>query len=64
MTDEDKDLKARREAHIEALREMYDMMLESEHWEHMKRLIDAVVAGAFALGRLNKIDFGEDNDEG
>lgn len=64
MTDEDKDLKARREAHIEALREMRDMMFESEHWEHMKRLIDAVTAGAFAIARLNKIDFGEDNDEG
>lgn len=59
-----KALKARREAHIEALKEMRDMMLESESWEHMKRLIDAVTAGAFAIARLNKIDFGEDNDEG
>ncbi len=59
MTDEDKALKARREAHIEALKEMYDTMSESENWEHMKRLIDAVTAGAFAIARLNEIDYGK-----
>ena len=63
MTDEDKALKARREAHIEALKEMRDVMLESEDWEHMKRLIDAVTAGAFAIARLNKIDFGKAESE-
>ena len=64
MTDEDKALKARRETHIEALKEMRDMMLESENWEHMTRLIDAVTAGAFAIARLNKIDFGDSESEG
>lgn len=63
MTDEDKALKARREAHIEALKEMRDVMLESENWEHMKRLIDAVTAGAFAIARLNEIDFGKEESE-
>ena len=63
MTEEDKELKARREGHIQALKEMRDTMLESENWEHLKRLIDAVTAGAFAIARLNKIDFGEEESE-
>ena len=58
MTEEDKELKERRENHIQALKEMRDVMLESEDWEHLKRLIDAVTAGAFAIARLNEIDFG------
>lgn len=58
MTEEDKELKARRESNIQALKKMRDMMLESENWEEMKRLIDAVTAGAFAIARLNEIDFG------
>ena len=58
MTKEDKELKAERENHIQALKDMRDIMLESEDWEHLKRLIDAVTAGAFAIARLNEIDFG------
>lgn len=46
----------RREIHIENLRKMKDIMLESDNWENMKNLIDAVTAGAFALARLNKED--------
>ena len=57
------ELKARREEHIKVLREMRDMMLEDENWERMKRLIGAVTAGAFAIARLNKIDFGKDGEE-
>ena len=63
MTEEDKELKERREGHIQALKEMRDTMLESENWEHLKRLIDAVTAGAFAIARLNEIDFGEAESE-
>lgn len=63
MTEEDKELKARREGHIQALKEMRDMMLESENWERLTRLIDAVIAGAFAIARLNEIDFGEAESE-
>lgn len=63
MTEEDKKLKARRENNIQALKEMRDMMLESENWEHLMRLIDAVTAGAFAIARLNEIDFGEAESE-
>ena len=63
MTEEDKELKERRENHIQALKEMRDVMLESEDWEHLKRLIDAVTAGAFAIARLNEIDFGEAESE-
>jgi hypothetical protein len=42
---------------------MRDMMLESENWEHMKRLIDAVTAGTFAIARLNEINFGKEENE-
>lgn len=55
----DDDVKARREEHIKALREMRDMMLNDDNWENMKRLIEAVTAGGMALQRLNMIDFGE-----
>ena len=58
-----KETKKRREEHIKALREMYDMILSSENWESMTRLTDALCAGAFALGRLNEIDFGKDKEE-
>ena len=63
MTEEEKLIKDSRLKHIEALKEMRDMMLNDENWENMKRLIEAVTAGAFALARLNKGDFGEVDDE-
>lgn len=53
----------RKEA-IEALKEMRDMMLESPNWESMKRLIDAVTMGAFAIARLNEIDYGNAEKRG
>ena len=55
-----KKVKADREEHIKALMEMRNMMFESDNWESMMRLINAVTAGAFALERLNKEDFGEE----
>lgn len=56
--------KKHREEAIEALKEMRDMMMESENWESMMRLVDAVTMGAFAIERLNEIDYGkgEPND--
>lgn len=56
-------IKKNRIEHIKALREMRDMMINDDNWENMKRLIEAVTAGAFALARLNKEDFGEVDDE-
>lgn len=64
MTEQEKETKKHREEAIEALKEMRDVMLNDEHWENMKRLIDAVTMGAFAIARLNKIDFGEAESEG
>lgn len=55
----DDEIRARREEHIKALKEMRDMMLNDDNWENMKRLIEAVMAGGMALQRLNMIDFGE-----
>jgi hypothetical protein len=63
MTEQEKNTKKHREEAIEALKDMQDMMLESEGWEHMKRLIDAVTMGAFALARLNEIDYGNAESE-
>ena len=59
MNAEEAETKKHREEAIGALKEMRDMMLESENWESMMRLIDAVTMGAFAISRLNEIDFGE-----
>ena len=62
MTESEAETKKHREEAIGALKEMRDMMLESENWESMKRLIDAVTMGAFAISRLNEIDYGEDEE--
>ena len=56
-------VKANRIEHINALMEMREMMFNSENWESMMRLINAVTAGAFALERLNKEDFGGNDDD-
>lgn len=54
--------KRRLEANIEALKDMRDVMLSQENWECMTRLIDACTAGAMAIQRIIKEDFGG-NDE-
>ena len=51
--------KKHREEAIDTLKEMRDMMMESENWESMMRLVDAVTMGAFAIARLNEIDYGK-----
>lgn len=53
--------KHRKEA-LDALLEMRDMMISSENWESMERLISAVTMGAFAIIRINDIDFGKENE--
>ena len=59
MTEEEKAIMESRMKNIEALREMREAMLNDENWENMTRLIDAVTAGAFAIDRINREDFGE-----
>jgi hypothetical protein len=51
------------EKHVEALKEMRQVMLNDENWEHMKRLIEACTAGAMAIQRIIKEDFGESEDK-
>ena len=63
MTEQEKDTKKHREEAIESLKEMRDMMMESDNWENMMRLVDAVTLGAFAIARLNEIDFGKERDK-
>ena len=53
--------KAKLEERVKTLKEMRDVMLNDENWEYMKRLIEAVTAGAMAIQRIIKEDFGEDN---
>ena len=60
MTEKDVETKKHREEAIDALREMRDMMMNSDNWENMMRLVDAVTLGAFAIQRLNEIDYGKD----
>lgn len=58
MTEEDKELKERREGHIQALKEMRDTMLESETWEGIHAQVTA------PKGTFDKIwNEAEDNDE-
>jgi hypothetical protein len=55
--------KKHREEAIKALKEIRDMMMNSDDWESMRRLIDAVTMGAFAIARLNEIDYGKTESE-
>ena len=59
MTAEEAETKKHREEAIEALREMRETMLKDDNWENMMRLVNAVTLGAFAIQRLNEIDYGE-----
>ena len=63
MTEQEKETKKHREEAIGALKEMRDMMMESDNWENMMRLVDAVTMGAFAIARLNEIDYGKAGSE-
>lgn len=60
MTDAER--KAKLEERVKTLKEMRDVMLNSEQWESMKRLIEAVTAGAMAIQRVIQEDFGESED--
>lgn len=62
MTDTER--KERLEGHVEALKEMRKVMLNDENWESMKRLIEACTAGAMAIQRIIKEDFGESEVQG
>lgn len=55
--------KQRLESHIEALHDMRQVMLADEHWENMKRLIEACTSGAMAIKRIIKEDFGEGDED-
>ena len=59
MTNIGEKIKNHREEAIETLGELRKVMFESQNWESWKPYIDAVTMGAFALARLNEIDFGE-----
>ena len=62
MTDQEKETKKHREEAIEALIEMRNMMMESDNWENLMRLVDAVTMGAFAIQRINEIDYGKESE--
>lgn len=47
------------EEHIQNLQDMRDVMLNDENWENMGHLIEACTAGAMAIKRVIKEDFGE-----
>lgn len=57
MTDAER--KERLRGHVKTLKEMRQLMLDDENWENMKRLIEACTAGAMAIQRVIKEDFGE-----
>lgn len=63
MTAKEAKTKKHREEAIDTLKEMRDMMMESDNWESLMRLVDAVTLGAFAIARLNEIDYGKEGSE-
>lgn len=62
MTVEEFARKQRLESHIEALHDMRQTMLADENWESMMRLIEACTAGAMAIQRVIREDFGESEE--
>lgn len=63
MSEEEAKTRKHREEAIDALKEMRDMMMESDNWESLMRLVDAVTLGAFAIARLNEIDYGKEGSD-
>ena len=61
MTDTER--KERLKGHVEALKEMRQAMLKDENWESMMRLIEDCTAGAMAIQRVIREDFGESEDK-
>lgn len=59
----DAEQKERLKGHVEALKEMRQVMLNDVNWVNMKRLIEACTAGAMAIQRIIKEDFGEQENE-
>ena len=55
--------KANREADVENLMKLKDIMLNSDNWEKYKPYIKAVTSGAMAIHRLNLIDFGKEGED-
>ena len=62
MTKQESETKKHREEAIETLRELREVMMNSDNWENLMRLIDAVTLGAFAIQRLNEIDYGKETE--
>ena len=61
MTDTER--KEKLKGHVETLKEMRQAMLKDENWESMMRLIEACTAGAMAIQRVIREDFGESEDK-
>ena len=61
MTKQELETKKHREEAIETLRELREMMMNSDNWESLMRLVDAVTLGAFAIQRINESDFGKES---
>ena len=62
MSEQELETKKHREEAIETLRELREVMMNSDNWENLMRLIDAVTLGAFAIQRLNEIDYGKETE--
>lgn len=63
MSEQEAKTRKHREEAIEALKEMRDMMMDSDNLESLMRLVDAVTLGAFAIARLNEIDYGKEGSD-
>lgn len=59
----DTERRERLEEHVETLKEMRQVIINDTNWVNMKRLIEACTAGAMAIQRIIKEDFGESEDE-
>ena len=64
MTDTER--RERLEKHVQAFEEIKQMILVlyDEKWEHMNGLLEACTAGAMAIQRIIREDFGESEGEG
>ena len=64
MTHEEWIRKRKLEKNVAMLKDLRNAVLEDENWENMKSVIEALTAGAMALQRIIKEDFGEQAGDG
>ena len=63
MTLQEQERKNKLEQHVKTLKAMREVVIKDENWENMKSIINALTAGAMAIQRIIREDFGGEANE-